>query len=174
MDLTLLHPKIVHLPIALAVLLPLLSGGVLLGWWRGFFQARVWWLVVALQVILVGSGFAALQTGEIDEDSVERVVAEALIEAHEEAAQVFVVASIGVLALGAAAGFVRKEGTARGLAAASVVGTLVVLGLGFRVGQAGGDLVYRHGAAAAFTQAAPASPAGAAAAQPTRADEDDD
>jgi mono/diheme cytochrome c family protein len=52
MDLTLLHPKIVHLPIALAVLLPLVSGGVLLGWWRGFFQARVWWVVVTLQLAL--------------------------------------------------------------------------------------------------------------------------
>jgi len=29
------------------------------------------------------------------------------------------------------------------------VGTLVVLGLGYRTGQAGGGLVYRHGAAQA-------------------------
>ena len=29
------HPKLVHVPIALAVLMPLLSGSLLLAWWRG-------------------------------------------------------------------------------------------------------------------------------------------
>jgi hypothetical protein len=39
-------------------------------------------------------------------------------------------------------------------AAAATLGTLVVLGLGYRTGQAGGDLVYRHGAAQAFAGSA--------------------
>ena len=35
-----LHPKLVHLPLALAALLPLLTFGVLLAWWRGWLQQR--------------------------------------------------------------------------------------------------------------------------------------
>jgi hypothetical protein len=41
-------------------------------------------------------------------------------------------------------------------AAAATVGTLLVLGLGYRTGQAGGSLVYEHGAAQAY------APSGAA------------
>jgi hypothetical protein len=35
-------------------------------------------------------------------------------------------------------------------AAAATLGTLLVLGLGYRTGQAGGSLVYQHGAAQAY------------------------
>lgn len=57
------------------------------------------------------------------------------------------------------------------LAAIGTVGTLVVLGLGYQTGQAGGELVYRHGAASAYvppeSQLAPKLHA-------PRADDDDD
>jgi hypothetical protein len=53
-----------------------------------------------------------------------------------------------LLALASAA--VRKEAHARRIAAAATLGTLVVIGLGYRVGDAGGRLVYQHGAAAAW------------------------
>jgi hypothetical protein len=60
-----LHPAVVHLPMALAVLIPAL----------------------------------ALETGKDEEDRVERVVSEDLIEAHEEAAERFLLlGGIGLLA----------------------------------------------------------------------------
>jgi uncharacterized membrane protein len=148
-----LHPKLVHLPIALAVLMPLISTGLLLAWWRGALQRRTWILAIALQGLLVVSGVLASQTGEADEERAEQVVAEAAIEAHEAAAQTFVVASAAVLAIVLVAGVIRRESIARGFAALGVVGTVVVLGLGYRVGDAGGRLVYEHGAATAFTSA---------------------
>jgi len=156
MDSFLLHPKLVHLPIALAVLMPLVSGSVLLAMSRGWFQRRVWSLVVGLQVILFASGVLAMRTGETDEERVERVVPESAIESHEEAAEPFVWAS-GLLVLLGTLPLVLRGARASQLAAiATVAGTLVVLGLGWRVGQSGGELVYRHGAAAAFVnQAAP-------------------
>jgi len=48
-----LHPKIVHLPIALAALMPLLSILILGGWWRGHLPRRAWLLVAAFQALLV-------------------------------------------------------------------------------------------------------------------------
>lgn len=82
MDTLFFHPKVVHIPIALGVLMPLLAGGVLLAWWRQWLPARSWVLVVALQAIVLGSGIVALQTGESEEDRVERVVPEQAIEEH--------------------------------------------------------------------------------------------
>lgn len=171
MDSFLFHPKLVHIPIALAVLMPLVAGGLLLAWWRKWLPPRSWVLGVALQAVLVGSGILALRTGEQDEERVERVVAERFIEQHEEAAEAFVWASGGVLAvmlLGVALAS-RRSGPV--VAAVATAGTLVVLGLGYRTGQVGGDLVYRHGAAQVYSRGAPPSAAGARAGRPTRDDD---
>jgi uncharacterized membrane protein len=141
------HPKVVHLPMALAVLMPLVSGGILFSWWRGWLDRRVWVVVVLLQAVLVGSGIVAMNTGEREEERVEQIVAERHIEAHEEAAEVFVWASAALLLL-MAAPVVLPEGRARRVVSlGAFVGTLIVLGLGYDTGQAGGKLVYEHGAA---------------------------
>lgn len=153
-----LHPKLVHLPIALAVLLPLLTGGLLLAWWREWFPKRTWVLVVAAQAALLASGLLSMRTGEEDEERVERFVPESVIERHEEAAEQFVWASGIVLALTLLPLLLRKPEAARIAGLGAALGTAVVLALGFRVGEAGGELVYRHGAAAAFQSAAPDSP----------------
>ncbi|MBX3464759.1 MAG: hypothetical protein KF830_16435 [Planctomycetes bacterium] len=165
-----LHPKIVHLPIALAVLLPLLSSGLLLAVWRNWLPQRAWALVVVGQLLLVGSGVLALRSGESDEDRVERLVPEAALEAHEEAGERFVWAGGTLLVLSLLPLLLRSPRARLAAGAATFAGTLAVLGLGYQVGQKGGELVYRHGAAAAFT--APAGSGGAAPAP--RGDADDD
>lgn len=164
----LFHPKLVHLPMALAILMPLVAGGLLLAWRRGWLPARTWLVATALQAILVGSGVLSLRSGEAEEERVEGIVGEAPLEAHEEAAQLFVAASGGVLALMGVAWALssRRAGTASAFAA--TLGTLVVLVLGYRTGQAGGELVYRHGAAQAYVDAA--APAGSSR---VRVDDDD-
>lgn len=165
MDALLFHPKLVHVPMALSVLMPLIAGGLLLAWWRNWLPRQGWFLAIALQAILISSGVLALRSGEAEEDRVERVVAERFIDEHEEAAKAFVWASGGVLAvmLLAAALGARRSGLP--IAAAATLGTLLVLGLGYRTGQAGGSLVYQHGAAQAYTGAgAPNVPEARAAA----------
>lgn len=165
-----LHPKIVHLPIALAVLLPLLSGGLLLAWWRQWLPPRVWTLVTAGQLLLVGSGVLALRSGEADEDRVERLVPEAALEAHEEAGERFVWAAALVAGITLLPLLLRGERARLAGATAACAGTFVVLALGYDVGARGGELVYRHGAAAAF--AAP-DVVGTATPSPRRRDDDD-
>ena len=172
MDIVPLHPKLVHLPIALAVLMPLLSSGLLLAWWRGWLPRRAWILAASLQVLLALSGLAALRSGAADEERVERVVDERAIEAHEEAAEGFVLAAAAVAALALGVPFVHRERAARGLAVAAVAGTLLVSGLGYRTGAAGGRLVYAHGAARAF--APPSREAGHPALEGSRPPDPDD
>jgi uncharacterized membrane protein len=155
MDTLFFHPKLVHVPMALGVLMPLVAGGVLLAWWRNWLPRRGWWLAVALQAILLGSGVAALQSGEADESRVERVVAERFIEEHERAAELFVWASGGVLAVMLAAALASRR-SAVPTAALATLGTFLVLGLGYRTGQAGGNLVYQHGAAQVYAGSAAA------------------
>ncbi len=168
MDTLPLHPKIVHLPIALAVLMPLITAGLLIAWWRDMLPRRAWWIAVALQLVLVGSALYARETGEADEERVEARVGDAPLEAHEEAATVFLIGAVVALVAVGAAAVIRPEGLARGAAAAAVLAALVVLGLGYRVGQAGGALVYQHGAAGVAARAAP--PGGG----PATVDQDDD
>jgi uncharacterized membrane protein len=160
MESLLFHPKVVHLPIALALLMPALAGGILLAWWRGWLPARTWVLVVALQGILVGSGFLALQSGEKEEDRVERVVPEAAVERHEEAAEIFVGASTGVLMLMALGLVFARTATGIRLAGVAALGTVAVLATGYSVGKAGGELVYQHGAGSAYTGASTQRPRG--------------
>ena len=146
------HPKIVHVPMALGILMPLIAGGIAVAWWRKWLPPRAWILTIALQAVLVASGVAAMQSGEVDEDRVERVVPERFVEEHEEVAEVFVWASAACFALMLSALVTAGRAPGLPLAAAAAAGTLLVLGLGYRTGEAGGALVYEHGAAAAYTQ----------------------
>ncbi len=141
-----LHPKIVHIPIALAILMPLVSIGLLVAWWRNWLPERVWWVAVALQVVLVGASWFAMETGETDEEKVEHVVAESAIETHEQRAETFFWAAGGTLALMVLPMAIPGRRRRCWLAVIAVAGTAVVFGLGVRVGDAGGALVYEHGA----------------------------
>lgn len=157
MDALLFHPKVVHIPMALGVLMPLIAGGLLLAWWRNWIPHHAWFIAIGLQAILLGSGVLALRSGEAEEDRVERVVAERFIDAHEEAAKAFVWASGGVLAVMLLAGALASRRAGLPTAAAATLGTVLVFGLGYRTGQAGGSLVYQHGAAQAYSGTAGAA-----------------
>ncbi len=175
-----LHPAIVHLPLGLAFVAPVVAV-ILLGLALGGKLARTHVLIaVALQFILVASAVVALQTGEQAEDRAERVVNERFIEEHEHRAQAFTIVAGATLAvfLGALA-LANRPGSARVALAIAVAMTLGVAGFGMRAGHAGGELVYVHGAASAWsgsasaTKGSPAAPAGIAKAGNGEEDEDD-
>jgi hypothetical protein len=169
-----LHPALVHVPLGLAFALPPIAAGLAVAIWRGRLPRASFGALVGLQVILVGAGLVAMQLGERDEGRVRHVVAERLVEAHEERAEAFVWAAGAVLA-GAVAVLVVPAGAAPALAAAVAAGTLGVAALGVAAGSAGGELVYRHGAAAAYLPpGAPGAAAGAPPFQEPSARRDDD
>ena len=96
-----------------------------------------------------------MRTGEGDEERVEEVVAESVIHEHEEAAELFLPLSAGMLLL--AAGGLLKGGPGRVARAAAPFGALLLLVAGYRVGHTGGGLVYEYGAASAYVTTSPAS-----------------
>ena len=143
-----LHPAVIHLPIALAVLLPLFALGALWMIQRGAKPRTAWGVTTALVAALAASAWVSIETGEEQEERVEDVVSEQSIGTHEDAAQAFLALTLGVLvvsAAGLAGGTVGRAGRALGAA-----GTLVLFAAGWRVGHTGGQLVYRDGAASAY------------------------
>jgi len=141
------HPKLVHLPIALSVLMPLLAGGLAASLWFGWFKRRVWLIALLGQLLLVASSFAAMQTGEEEEELVEDIVGEAHLEAHAEAADVFFWVAVAVLAMMVVVHLLPSERAAKWAAIAATAGAIAVTFLAVRVGEAGGELVYKYGAA---------------------------
>lgn len=149
-----LHPAVVHFPIVLMFAVPLVMAGALFAIRRGARPRRAWLLAVGTAAALSLSAWTAVQTGEREEERVEPVVTDAALEAHEEPAERFLLLT-GVLALVAAAGL--AGGSAGRIArVAALAGSLGIVAAGIQVGHSGGELAYRHGAAAAYT--APPSP----------------
>jgi uncharacterized membrane protein len=153
-----LHPALVHIPLGLAIVLPLIALGITVAIARNWLAPRSLVIVVALQALLLGAGFAALKTGENEEDRVERIVPERALHAHEEAAERFLIGAGMSLAVGIAGlFFLRRPRTLPWIAAAATVATVAAAALAVKVGKPGGELVYVHGAAAAYAGSAPSA-----------------
>lgn len=152
MDSLFFHPKVVHFPVALAVLMPLVCAGVLFVQFRGWEPRRTWVVVVVFQAILLLSCAVALNSGENEEERVERVVPERYIEQHQSAAQQFTWGAGVVLVIALLPPFLSKPPARHWAEVLTLAGTVLVLWLGYRTGDAGGHLVYEHGAAAAYAK----------------------
>ena len=150
-----IHPAIVHFPIVLSVLLPLIAAGAFLLARRGTPIRTAWLGVVGGAALLAGSSWLAVETGEQQEERVEEVVSEAPLDTHQDRATFFLYLAAGTLVL-AGAGLARgKVGQAGRVAAA--VAALALLPAGYLVGHSGGELVYKYGAAQAYSSATTAS-----------------
>jgi uncharacterized membrane protein len=152
-----LHPLVVHFPIVLVVLLPIFAAVALWAIRRGTTPARAWLAPLALAGALTLSAYVAQQTGADQEDRVERVVAKGAIHGHEEAAERFVVLS-GILFLVAVTGLSRGT-LGRAGRLLTTAGAVGLVAAGVQVGHSGGQLVYREGAASAYTTSGPSSTA---------------
>jgi uncharacterized membrane protein len=150
-----LHPFIVHLPLVISLLLPFLILAFALLIKGNKMDPKAWLIIVGLQLATTATGYIALETGETEEDAVEKIVDEHYIHEHEEAAEIFVGFSVVTLVLGVGAFFIRREFQFR-LQLLVAVTSILLVWLGYRAGQLGGELVYRHGAARAYTEMAPA------------------
>lgn len=145
-----LHPAIVHFPIVLALLAPILAAAAFWAIHSGRVTRRAWIGILVVQIALVGAAWAATETGEQEEERVERVVAERHIEEHEEAAERFLALAALVLPLAAAGLLAGPIGTLNRVLTIAL--SVAALGAAGAVGHSGGELVYRHGAAAAYVQ----------------------
>jgi uncharacterized membrane protein len=152
------HPAIVHLPIGLGLVAPLVVGAAAVALWRGSITRRGWRLVVVLQACVLGAGLLAMRSGEQEADRVEKVVEERFVEEHEERAELFLWLAGGALAAGAAV-LLAPAGTPTVVAsAAAVLLGAAAAGAVAWTGHLGGRLVYVHGAARAYGGDATAGP----------------
>jgi uncharacterized membrane protein len=164
-----LHPAVVHVPLGLAVLMPVLALVFTAAWWKGWAGKRGWALVVGLQLLLFGAGLFVKQTGERETRNARRVLVRGTIHPHSQAADYFVWASGATMVI-AGLGLGLRDRRARWAAAATTVATVVVAGIAVRVGHLGGELVYVKGAATVYTADSTAALQRAAAAQPPAPD----
>ena len=143
-----LHPAIVHFPVAFALLQPLFMviAGVVIA--RKDLPETLWWVIIVLQIVVVGGTSAAEQTGEQEAERVAKIVGKEFVDLHEERAQVFQFLAIATLAASAVGLFSKKLGWGgRGLALVLAIATAVAV---VQVGSTGGDLIYEHGGARAY------------------------
>jgi hypothetical protein len=137
-----LHPAIVHLPLGLAIVAPLLALGIAIAIRRGALPAKSWLIVVGFQAAVFVGGLAALRTGEQEEERVEDRIAESVVDRHETFAKRFVWSAGGTLVLGAAALVLRSHPATATLMAATTLATVVTAGAGLQVGHTGGAIVH--------------------------------
>jgi len=148
-----LHPAVVHFPLVLAVLFPFVAVVALYASRRPAARRAAWLGLVVMALLLVGSAWLSIETGQRQEDVVERVVSEQFIHGHEEAAEGLLIGAVVVLGIVLAGLLPGKTGKVARWA--SIAGGVAVLLLAFRVGASGGALVYEHGAASAYVNTAP-------------------
>jgi len=167
-----LHPALVHLPIALTVLLPPFAFGALWAIRRGTRPRLAWGIATAMFAAFTLSSWIAVESGEQAGERVERVVAAAPLESHEEAAETFL--AVSAVVLGIALVGLRGDRLGHAARVLGTVGAVALIGAGWNVGHSGGALVYRYGAASAYaTPADNATTAPVAQRDAGRAGEDD-
>lgn len=158
-----LHPAAVHLPLGLAVVMPVVAVVVAVALFRRKLPRSALALVAGLQLMLAGSAFLAMQLGHGEQERAAQLAPRNAIHDHEEAAETFVWGTAAVLAVAIAALFVPAR-RAPLLAAAVAAGTIVTAALAVDAGRKGGELVFRYGAGAVSPPDTPAvAPAPASA-----------
>jgi uncharacterized membrane protein len=152
-----LHPALVHIPLGLAFVIPILAIGLSWAFWKGRLRPRLWLILVLSLGALLAAGLLALKTGQQEGERIENVVPETAIETHEEYAEQFLWVTGITLVLAAGVLAVRRPAAVRALTFATVFGSLAITAMAIRVGHAGGELVYVHNAGAAYSPGAKAA-----------------
>ena len=145
-----LHPALVHLPLGLALVLPLLAIGFSWAVWKGSIPPRAWPAIVVLKAVLLGAGLVALRTGQHEEGRVESVVPKTALERHEARAEQFLWIAGLTLATATMVPVVRRPRSSPRSHRGNHGLQFFTAAAALRVGHAGGQLVYVHNAAAAY------------------------
>ncbi len=140
-----LHPAVVHIPLGLAIVMPIVA--IALAWavWKGKLPRSALAVVAGLQLFIAAGGLVAMELGDGEAERNAQIVPKNAIHDHEEAAETFVWFSVGVLAVAIAALFVPAR-RAPIVAAVVAAGTLAGAVLALDAGRKGGELVFRYGA----------------------------
>ncbi len=147
-----LHPALVHIPVGIAIVLPVAAIFVAVAVWNRRMEPKAWLLIGFFQGAALIGGWASMQTGEEEAGNVEGVVDESHIEEHEELAKIFMAITAAGTAVSIASLVLQQknEKASRLLMVAAAALTVASAGAAVATGHKGGELVYRHGAAGAY------------------------
>jgi uncharacterized membrane protein len=145
------HPLVVHFPLALSLLMPIFILVFAYMIKLKKMSPIAWAVVIGLQIVTTATGYVALETGEDEEEVVEKIVSKKWIHEHEEKAEIFVGSTVVLVVLSAAVFFLKSE-LQFAVRLVILFLSLVSAYLGLRTGHSGGELVYRYGAGAAYAE----------------------
>jgi uncharacterized membrane protein len=143
------HPVMVHLPIALSFILPILILVFAFMIKSQKMSHQAWLVIIGLQITATVTGYIALDSGEKEEHAVAKVMDKKHIHQHEESAEIFVGSTVLALVISIAAFFLRKP-IQFYLQLGTALIALISCYLVYQTGSSGGELVYRYGAANAY------------------------
>lgn len=148
-----LHPFMAHIPLVLALFLPVVLFTSVVFIMKKNVNPRIWLIPVAVQVLVVVFSYIALETGEAQEDAVLEFVARPFLQQHENFAEIF--SGLGVILLGlmVVVLFVA-ENLAKNLRLVTSLLSFIPLAAGLYAGRLGGAIAYTHGGAEAYYQVA--------------------
>lgn len=144
-----LHPVMVHFPVALSFILPILILVFAFMIKSQKMSHQAWLVIIGLQIVTTITGYVALDSGEKEEHAVEKVLDKKHIHHHEESAEIFVGSTVLALVISIAAFFLRKP-IQFYLQLGTCLIALISCYLVYETGNSGGELVYRYGAANAY------------------------
>ena len=140
------HPALVHLPIGMSFLLPLLALSIAFAITRTWLPRGAWLLVVMVSAIITGAAFFTRQTGEQEEHRLNDPSLQRGIHEHEESANWFIASTVLTSLLAVAVAFIKSV---RAFSVASflvAVFTFFPLSIALRTGYLGGRLVFEQAA----------------------------
>ena len=140
------HPIVVHFPIALGVLVPVM--GMFLIWAMSSKRANAksWGIMVFITALYLASAVGAVKTGELDEHNAEELIGRSLVHDHEEAGEKVPWAA-GILFVSCLVTYAisrnKLSWTHKLVTLLAIAGLYPLL----YAGETGGKLVYEQGAA---------------------------
>jgi len=140
-----LHPILVHFPIALGLLAPVILLLVWLGIHKWNWPTRTWSLIPLIYIVLLATSLGAVKTGEIDEEKVEPYLTYGAIEEHEEMGEKIPWVFAALLVLSTTPFLFRSR--KKLLMATTLVFSIASIAPIVVTGHTGGELVYKKGAA---------------------------
>ena len=135
-----LHPFIVHFPIAIGILMPMLVVGVGLGIKLLKWPHQTWWMIVFFQTVVVASSVIAVVSGEKEEERPGPPLNQEQLAVHEEAGETIPWTAGVALILSMAPLIMPKK--MKGLALLFLIVSLGIMIQLIYTGHSGGQLIY--------------------------------
>lgn len=144
-----LHPFLAHIPLVLALFMPLILWVIIFLIAKKKISTQSWWVAVTIQLLIVIFAYIALSSGENEEDLVAQFVSKRFIGKHENIAEVFSGLSVILLGVMIVINFVQEK-IAKNLRIIAAVFSIVPLAFGLYTGRLGGQIAYAYGGAEAY------------------------